>query len=101
MKQVPCENNLLDCNKNLQLVKNAVKKNLDVSLPFLSDIAHHMVTPHNNQTRSLVLLQSASLFDDPDDDIIDIGSTLEYQQFIRQFLELIWRHTIVKQKAEW
>ena len=30
MKQVPYENNLLDCNKNLQLVKNAVKKNLDV-----------------------------------------------------------------------
>jgi len=78
MKQVPSENNLLDCNKNLQLVKKAVKKNLGVSLPFLSDIAHHMVTPHNNETRSLVLLQSASLFDDPDDDIIDIGSTLEY-----------------------
>ena len=78
MKQVPYENNFLDCNKNLQLVKNAVKKNLGISLPFLTDIAHYMVTPHNNQTRSLVLLQSASLFDDPDDDIIDIGSTLEY-----------------------
>jgi hypothetical protein len=51
MKQVPYENNLLGCKKNLQLVKNAVKKNLGVSLPFLSDIAHHMVTPHNNQTR--------------------------------------------------
>ena len=77
MKQVPYEYNLLDCNKNLQLVKNAVKKNLGVSLPFLSDIAHHIVTPHNNQTRSLILLQSASLFDDPDHDIIEIGSTLE------------------------
>ena len=78
MKHVLYENNLLDSDKNLQLVNNAVKNNLSVSLPFVKDIAHYMVTPQNNQIRSLVLLQSASLFSNPDDDLIDIGSSLEY-----------------------
>ena len=66
MKQVLCKNNLLDSNNNVRLVQNAVKKNLGVSLPFLVDIVHHMVSPHNNQTRTLVLLQSANLFNNPD-----------------------------------
>jgi len=78
MKQVLCKNNLLDSDNNVRLVQNAVKKNLGVSLPFLVDIVHHMVAPHNNQTRTLVLLQSANLFNNPDEAIIDIGSTIEY-----------------------
>jgi len=78
MKQVLCKNDLLDSEKNLRLVQNAVKKNLGVSLPFLGDIIHHMVSPHNNQTRTLVLLQSANLFNNLDETIIDIGSTIEY-----------------------
>jgi len=78
MKQATCEQNLLDSENNLERIQNAVKKNLGVSLPFLIDIAHHIITPHNNSTRSLLLLQSASLFKKPDDDVIDIGSTLEF-----------------------
>ena len=78
MKQVLCKNNLLDSDNNLQLVQNAVKKNLGVSIPFLVDIVHHIVASHNNQTRTLVLLQSANLFNNPDQAIIDIGSTIEY-----------------------
>ena len=77
-KKVLYENYLLDSKKKLLLLKNAVKNNLGVPHPFVKDIAHHMVTQHNNQTRSLVLLQSASLFNNPDEDLIDIGSTLEY-----------------------
>ena len=68
----------MDRENNLLRVQNAVKKNLGVSLPFMTDIAHHMITPHKNSTRSLLLLQSASLFKSPDDVIIDIGSTLEF-----------------------
>ena len=78
MKQLSCKKKILDREKNVRLVQNAVKKNLGVSLPFLADIAYHMVAPHNNQTRILVLLQSANLFNNPDDAIIDIGSTIEY-----------------------
>jgi len=78
MKQAACEKKILDRENNLERVQNAVKNNLGVSLPFMSDIAHHMITPHNNSTRSLLLLQSASLFKNPDDAIIDIGSTLEF-----------------------
>ena len=61
-----CEKFILDSEYNLQRVQNAVEKNLGVSLPFMADIAHHMITPHNNSTRSLLLLQSASLFKKPD-----------------------------------
>lgn len=80
MKEILYEKFLLDNKKDLELVKNAVKNNIGVSLPFVKNIAQHMVTPHNNQTRSLVLLQSARLFKNLDDDLIDIGSTLEYLQ---------------------
>ena len=73
-----CDKFILDSEYNLQRVQNAVKKNLGVSLPFMADIAHHMITPHNNSTRSLLLLQSASLFKKPDQAIVDIGSTLEF-----------------------
>ena len=72
MKQAACEKILLDSENNLEKIQNAVKKHLGVSLPFLADIAHHIITPHNNSTRSLLLLQSASLFKKPDDDVIDI-----------------------------
>ena len=78
MKQVRYKKNLLDSDNNVRLVQNAVKKNLGVSLPFLTEIVYHMVAPQNNQTRTLVLLQSANLFKNPDDAIIDIGSTIEY-----------------------
>ena len=78
MKQAGCGKNLLDIEDNLKRIQNAVKKNLGVSLPFLADIAHHIITPHNNSTRSMLLLQSGNLFKKPDEDLIDIGSTLEY-----------------------
>ena len=68
----------LDTNNNLERIKNAVKKNLGVSLPFLADIAHHIVTPQKRSIRSMLLLQSANLFNKPDDAVIDIGSTLEF-----------------------
>ncbi|MBC8258980.1 MAG: polyprenyl synthetase family protein [SAR324 cluster bacterium] len=78
MEQVLCDRNELDSQNYLELVQIAVKENLGVSLPFMADIGHHMLTPHNNTTRTQVLLQSALLFDNPDAEIIDIGSTLEY-----------------------
>ena len=78
MIQVSYENFFLDSDNNLERIQNAVKNNLGVSLPFLADIAHHIITPHNNSTRSMLLLQSAKLFKNPDDAVIDIGSTLEF-----------------------
>ena len=78
MIQAAYEKKLLDCDNNLERIQNAIKNNLGVSLPFLADIAHHIITPHNNSTRSMLLLQSAKLFKNPDDAVIDIGSTLEF-----------------------
>ena len=78
MIQAANEKKLLDSDNNLERIQNAVKKNLGVSLPFLADIAHHIITPHNNSTRSILLLQSAKLFKKPDEAVIDIGSTLEF-----------------------
>jgi octaprenyl-diphosphate synthase len=68
----------LENANNLKQLQEAVRRNLGSSLPFLSQIANHMVKRGNNQTRALVLLQSASLFNKPDQAIFDIGSTLEY-----------------------
>ena len=78
MIQAAYEKKLLDCDNNLERIQNAIKNNLGVSLPFLADIAHHIITPHNNSTRSLLLLQSAKLFKKPDEAVIDIASTLEF-----------------------
>ena len=60
MKKVHSKIKMLDSDNNIRLVQNAVKKNLSMSIPFLADIAYHMVAPHNKHTRTLVLLQSAN-----------------------------------------
>ena len=61
----------------LKQVKNAVKNNIGVSLPFSSEISDHITASEKIPTRALVLLKSASLFDKPDQAVFDIGSTLE------------------------
>ena len=61
----------------LKQVQNAVRNNIGASLPFASEIANHIMGSDNNPTRALVLLNTASLFDKPDQAVFDIGSTLE------------------------
>ncbi|MEE2599450.1 MAG: polyprenyl synthetase, partial [SAR324 cluster bacterium] len=78
MKQAACDKDLLDIENDIERIQTAIKNKLGVLNPFLADIAHHIITPHNNSTRSMLLLQSANLFKKPDEDVIDIGSTLEY-----------------------
>ena len=69
---------ILKENENyLKQVQNAVRKNIGVSLPFSSEIANHIMASDKIPTRALVLLNSASLFDKPDQAVFDIGSTLE------------------------
>ena len=78
MKQAACDKDLLDIENDIERIQTAIKNKLGVSNPFLADIAHHIITPHNNSTRSRLLLQSANLFKKPDEDVIEIGCTLEY-----------------------
>tara|TARA_B100000579_G_C22711292_1_gene794688 strand:+ start:26 stop:1018 length:993 start_codon:yes stop_codon:yes gene_type:complete len=61
----------------LKQVQNAIKNNIGVSLPFSSEIENHIIVSEKISTRVLVLLNSASLFKEPDQAIFDIGSTLE------------------------
>ena len=68
----------IENKKSLQRIQNALEKNLGKSLPFLSEIVEHIKNSNQNSTRSLVLLQCASLFRDPDEVIFDIGTTLEF-----------------------
>ena len=78
MKQAASEKDLLDIENDIERIQTAIKNKLGVSNPFLADIAYHIITPHNNSTRSRLLLQSANLFKKPDEDVIEIGCTLEY-----------------------
>jgi len=64
--------------KNLERIENSFKKKLGVSLPFLSQISDYMKNPCRNSHRPQVLLQCASIFGNPDQSIIDIGTTLEF-----------------------
>ena len=77
IEEKPFEKILKENEFYLNQVKNAVRNNIGVSLPFSSKIANHIVVSDNIPTRSLVLLKSASLFDKPDQIIFDIGSALE------------------------
>ena len=61
----------------LNQVQNAVKNNIGISIPFASEISSHINLYDKVQTRTLVLLKSASLFDKPDKAVFEIGSTLE------------------------
>ena len=70
MKQAASEKDLLDIENDIERIQTAIKNKLGVSNPFLADIAYHIITPHNNSTRSRLLLQSANLFKKPDEDVI-------------------------------
>ncbi len=63
---------------NLKNIKDAIKKNLSNSIPFLEDIAQHIMIANQNFSRSSFLFECAKNFSNPDEKITDIGITLEF-----------------------
>ena len=77
VEQVSFKTNLKENEYYLKQVQNTVRNKIGASLPFSSKIANHIILSEKVPTRALVLLNSASLFDKPDQAVFDIGSTLE------------------------
>ena len=77
VEQVSFKTNLKENEYYLKQVQNVVRNKIGASLPFSSEIANHIILSEKVPTRALVLLNSASLFDKPDQAVFDIGSTLE------------------------
>jgi len=49
-----------------------------MSIPFLEDITQHILASNQNFSRSSFLIKCAEIFRDPDQKIIDVGTTLEF-----------------------
>ena len=62
----------------MENIKNAIKKNLSKSIPFLEEIAQHIMMDNQNFSRSSFLFECAKIFREPDEKITDIGTTLEF-----------------------
>ena len=78
IEKSPFETILKENELYLKQVQNTIKNNIGVSHPFSSEIENHIIVSDKIPTRVLVLLKSASLFKKPDQDIFDLGSTLEF-----------------------
>ena len=63
---------------NLEKIQNAIKQNLGISIPFLEDIIENISISNHNFSRSSFLIQCAGVFRDPDQNIFDVGTTLEF-----------------------
>ena len=62
----------------MEKIKNAIKINLGISIPFMEEIIQHILISNHNLSRSLFLIQCARVFKAPDQKIIDVGTTLEF-----------------------
>ncbi len=62
----------------MEKIKNALKKNLGKSIPFLGEIFDQIFFANHHFSRSLFIIQCAKLFREPDHKIIDVGTTLEF-----------------------
>jgi len=77
IEQIPLETILKENEYYLKQVQDAVRNNIGGSLPFTSEIANHIMVSDKIQTRTLLLIKSASLFDKLDHAVFDIGSSIE------------------------
>ena len=55
-----------------------------MSIPFLEDITQHILASNQNLSRSSFLIQCAEIFRDPDQKIIDVGTTFQFFQHIQK-----------------
>ena len=62
----------------MENLKNAIKNNLGISIPFLDEVVDHIMIYNQNFSRSSFLFQCAEIFKTPDKKIVDIGTTLEF-----------------------
>ena len=62
----------------MEIIKNALKENLGMSIPFLDEIIEYILIANHNFSRSSLLIRCAKLFGDLDHKIIDVGTTLEF-----------------------
>jgi len=69
---------ILESLNSLEKIHNALKTNLGMSIPFLEDITQHILASNQDLSRSSFLIQCAEIFRDPDQKIIDVGTTLEF-----------------------